>query len=282
MKILDSVLCGLLEFFCSKEHKKTNDEISNDHLTKDVYEPNKYNSFLGKVKANYDLTGKTVVDVGCGTGDLVLSLAQSGCKKVVGVDIDADRIASAKRKAKAENLDGVTEFLCVDFINEYNPDYKFDLAVNTASFEHIPDPDACLKKISDCLNEDGILCTIFGPLWLSPYGAHMYEYCKVPWVHLLFPEHVVLKVRKKIYRPDENPASYEEIRGHLNRITVRKFLAGVKNAGLKTDKLRMNPGADTRSSIILKLFNALINHVYGFKELGSFQLFAVLSKIHNR
>ena len=42
-----------------------------------------------------DIVGKTVLDLGCGTGRLALGAAFLGAKQVVGVDIDKDAIKMA-------------------------------------------------------------------------------------------------------------------------------------------------------------------------------------------
>lgn len=52
---------------------------------------------------NDDVIGKTVVDLGCGTGRLAIGAALLGAEKAVGVDID--RLAVRKAKENAEHLD---------------------------------------------------------------------------------------------------------------------------------------------------------------------------------
>lgn len=54
---------------------------------------------------NNDLSGKSVVDLGCGAGILALSAALSGAKFVVGVDIDKDAIDAAKINEKMLGVD---------------------------------------------------------------------------------------------------------------------------------------------------------------------------------
>ncbi len=52
---------------------------------------------------NDDVIGKTVVDLGCGTGRLAIGATLLGAEKAVGVDID--RSAVRKAKENAEHLD---------------------------------------------------------------------------------------------------------------------------------------------------------------------------------
>jgi len=46
-----------------------------------------------------DIVGKTVVDLGCGTGRLALGAALLGAKEVFGVDVDPVGVKAAKRNA---------------------------------------------------------------------------------------------------------------------------------------------------------------------------------------
>ncbi len=51
-----------------------------------------------------DIVGKKVLDLGCGTGRLGLGAAFLGAEAVVGVDVDAEAIAVAKRNAEKAGL----------------------------------------------------------------------------------------------------------------------------------------------------------------------------------
>ena len=79
----------------------------------------------------------------------------------------------------------------------------------------------------------------FGGLWKSPYGGHIQHMTKVPWMHLLIPEEVVLRERRR-YRPDEDPSCYEEIKGGLNRMTLEKFQRTMDRSGLECDYFEIN------------------------------------------
>lgn len=52
-----------------------------------------------------DIVGKTVIDLGCGTGVLAIGAALMGARRVVGVDIDDYAIAVAVRNADALGVD---------------------------------------------------------------------------------------------------------------------------------------------------------------------------------
>jgi len=54
---------------------------------------------------NDDIVNKTVADLGCGTGRLIVGAAFLGAEKGVGIDIDRLAIRKAKQSAESLNLD---------------------------------------------------------------------------------------------------------------------------------------------------------------------------------
>jgi cyclopropane fatty-acyl-phospholipid synthase-like methyltransferase len=279
MSLIDSIAYLTLKKLTTDKYKKTNEEIATEHVIFDAYDPGKWSSLLTIIKEKgYCFSGKRLLDIGCGTGDLAITLGKSGAGEVVGVDVDSDRIESARRMARKEGVDKIVKFECVDFVDRFEPSDGFDFIFSTAAFEHIPDPMSCFRKIHSCLHEKGFFFTVFGPLWLSPYGAHMQEFCKVPWVHLLFPEKVVLQVRHDVYRPDEDVERYEDIRGHLNRITVKKTINFAVQSGFDIKEFRINPGADRKKNLYYRYLNKIINQSSTLRELCSFQLLLILAK----
>jgi 2-polyprenyl-3-methyl-5-hydroxy-6-metoxy-1,4-benzoquinol methylase len=49
--------------------------------------------------------GKTVLDAGCGTGELAGLIAKKGAKMVVGIDYSKDAILAAQKNWRAPNLE---------------------------------------------------------------------------------------------------------------------------------------------------------------------------------
>jgi len=63
-------------------------------------------------EVNGDLSEKSVIDLGCGTGILAISASLSGAKFVVGVDIDRDAVRVARKNA--ESVGARAEFVTGD------------------------------------------------------------------------------------------------------------------------------------------------------------------------
>jgi hypothetical protein len=77
----------------------------------------------------------------------------------------------------------------------------------------------------------GVLAIGFAPLWKAPYGGHITFMTKLPWAHLLFPEHVIMAERRR-FRPAERARSFGEIRGGLNKMTLARFERIMDGSGL--------------------------------------------------
>ena len=81
--------------------------------------------------ANDDVPGKTVLDLGCGTGRLGLGAAFLGAKNVVGVDIDRAAIAYASGASRRANLENRVQWIVGDIVAIRG---KFDTVLQNPPF----------------------------------------------------------------------------------------------------------------------------------------------------
>jgi ubiquinone/menaquinone biosynthesis C-methylase UbiE len=186
---------------------------------------------LTRVYPDFDtlVSGKRVLDFGCGRGNQSIALVQKyGCT-VVGVDSNRRILEIAIEKCKTHNMSRkkllFVEQLSSDLIN------GFDVVISQNSFEHFRNPLKVLEEMRSLLNETGIILITFGPPWFAPYGSHMNFFCKVPWMNILFPEETVMKVRGR-FRND-GAKRYEDVESGLNKMTVSKFEHIVSLANLE-------------------------------------------------
>ena len=206
--------------------------------------------FFDRFDGRLDVGDKTVLDFGCGFGSTGIHIALNGARRIVGIDIDKDRVNFAKQKLASDyqNLSGVIEFrLASDMGSE-----KFDVVLSKDSFEHYTDPENIIAIMKKHLRPDGTIAIGFGPLWKSPYGGHISFMTKIPWAHLLFPETVIMHERKR-FRPDEDAESFGQIRGGLNKMTLERYLSIIRESGLEFEFFRTN--ASNRK--LIPLFNVL-------------------------
>ncbi len=61
--------------------------------------------------ANGDIVGKTILDLGCGTGRLALGAAFLGAKTVIGVDVDKQAVDIAAQNARSSGFNTCTSWV---------------------------------------------------------------------------------------------------------------------------------------------------------------------------
>lgn len=106
--------------------------------------------------------GKTVLDAGCGTGELAYLIAKKGAKRVIGVDYSQEAILVAKKTYQLANL----EFVCSDIAYIKG---TFDVITTLGTIEHTDDPLGVLKQLKKMLKPGGSLI-VTCPNWINPRG----------------------------------------------------------------------------------------------------------------
>ncbi len=80
---------------------------------------------------NNDIVGKSVLDLGCGTGRLALGASYLGAREVVGIDIDKRAVEAAVENSRKVGLAGSVQWIIGD-INAV--DGKFDTVLQNPPF----------------------------------------------------------------------------------------------------------------------------------------------------
>lgn len=174
------------------------------------------------------VNGKKVADFGCGTGLQSIAMAKKEGCRVCGIDTNSHTLTKAKTMAAELGAEDSNP----EFVDHSTREMHgtFDIVISQNSMEHFADPMAIVDTMKGLIHKDGQILITFGPLWLAPYGAHMYFFSKVPWINLLFSEQTVMNVRA-LYR-DDGAQRYEEVESGLNRMTLRKFERIIAASGL--------------------------------------------------
>ena len=100
-----------------------------------------------------DLTGKSILDLGCGYGENDTYFIEKGAKYVMGIDISEHMIEIANKDYKLDNID--YKVLAMEDISKI--DKKYDLVVSSLAFHYIKDYDKLVTDIYNLLNENGYL-----------------------------------------------------------------------------------------------------------------------------
>ncbi|WP_373511266.1 class I SAM-dependent methyltransferase [Persicitalea sp.] len=80
------------------------------------------------------IAGKTILDIGCGSGDNAIYLAQKGFQ-VTGLDYSDKGIEVAKRRAAKENV--TVKFDVADAFNLSNINQQFDIVIDYGLYHNI-------------------------------------------------------------------------------------------------------------------------------------------------
>ena len=196
-------------------------------------------SHIGFSLSEKDLDGKVIMEFGCGYGGDTVELAKSGAKLVVGVDIRHSVLDVARGRAATEGVSDRCLFLNVTTEDMSRFQRAADIIISIDAFEHYSEPDRVLRDMERYLQPGGTIVIAFGPPWWHPYGSHLQFMTQLPWVHVLFAEHVILKVRGR-YRSD-GAVRFEDVEGGLNRMSIKRFIEIVRNSSFKFAQLRLVP-----------------------------------------
>lgn len=113
-----------------------------------------YGEHIVRYQASATLVkNKIVLDIASGSGYGTKILADSGAKKVYGVDISKEAIEYAKKNYNAKNI----EYRVGDAAEIPLEDNSMDVVVSFETIEHVPKYEAFMKEICRVLKSDGVL-----------------------------------------------------------------------------------------------------------------------------
>lgn len=105
-----------------------------------------------KFASKYIKSGTKILDIACGVGygsNLIAGLNPD--IKVVGVDIEENAIAYAKKHYAHENV----EYKIGNAEKPEFPDDQFDTIISFETLEHLPNPDSFIKNANRILKTEG-------------------------------------------------------------------------------------------------------------------------------
>lgn len=112
-----------------------------------------------------DLSGASVLDIGCGTGRYSIECAKRGAKRVVGIDFAPHMIEFSKEIAQQMDVADKCEFICANFL-DYSFDEAFDVVLALGVFDYIEHAGPMFKKIAQ-LQPRAFVASFprFTPIW---------------------------------------------------------------------------------------------------------------------
>jgi ubiquinone/menaquinone biosynthesis C-methylase UbiE len=115
------------------------------------------NYILNMIKSLNLSNESTILDAGCGPGDLLLAIDKK-YSALNGIDIAEEMIVIANKKLHTQtNLNNQITFECGDVENLNFPDLQFDVIICSGVIEYLKDDEGWLKEIKRVLKPDGYL-----------------------------------------------------------------------------------------------------------------------------
>ncbi len=121
----------------------TKDYFTKEHKNFFLYPDTKlYSQILQYIKESKK-ENISILDIGCGTGNLLKFFKQNGFNNLTGIDL-------------VDNSDDVINFIKSDILN-YANNNKYDVIISTMNIEHILNLDGYVKKIKDFMKDDTLV-----------------------------------------------------------------------------------------------------------------------------
>ncbi len=196
------------------------------------------------------LAGKTVIDFGCGFGAEAIDMARHGARQVIGLDIRANVLERASRRAEQAGVSDRCTFAT-------STNVKADVITSIDAFEHFADPGGILGLMAGLLHPGGRVLASFGPTWFHPRGGHGFSV--FPWAHLVFTEKALVRWRAEF--KNDGATNFSEIGGGLNKMTVGNFRRLVWQSGLRFEAFEALPIRAARylhNPLTRELFTSLV------------------------
>ena len=123
-----------------------NEVFSRSDLYKKSYKDTPYITVWSKIVGYVNSRGmQSILELGCGTGQLAHYLAENGFKDYLGVDFSSQAISMAQDNFLKHGLKG--SFISED-INKFNFDsFNYDCVISTAFLEHIGNDVDILSRV---------------------------------------------------------------------------------------------------------------------------------------
>jgi phosphoethanolamine N-methyltransferase len=113
---------------------------------------------IDEILGDIDLTGKKILDIGCGCGGAAFHMLEKrNAAKVIGFDVEKLVIDRANESAVEKDLSNKTSFQCVTPGSLQIDDESIDVIFSKEAFIHVEDKKELMKDIHRVLKPNGYL-----------------------------------------------------------------------------------------------------------------------------
>jgi SAM-dependent methyltransferase len=257
-----------------------------DHLNQERMDEAK-KSMVEFCDANSLITGRTFIDVGCGSGLFSLSAFQLGAANVVSFDLDPDSIKCCEYLRERERLSSnwtikQGSILDEDFVSNLG---KYDFVYSWGVLHHTGSMWKAIENASKLVGENGAFCIAiynkadawglypdgrFGPshLWVKEKRLYsrLPSFCQ-GLIDLLVMAMLVILYILTLNNPIKKIRSHKQLRGMSWRVDIKDWLGGypyeyasvaevfnfVQKLGFSLENLKCHPGLMNNEYLFRKL-----------------------------
>jgi ubiquinone/menaquinone biosynthesis C-methylase UbiE len=182
--------------------------------------------FAGSVFDLSSVAGKTVLDMGCGSGRYSIALARAGAARVVGVDLGSRSIELARAVAERAGLVNL-EFSVGSVLDLGFDDGAFDFVFCNGVLHHTTDMEGGIRELYRVLKQGG---EAFLYLYADG-GLFWYSRKRMPAIMKRIPQEYTMAVLDLIGLPSNRflfvDNWYVPIERHTSRAALESYLAEV-------------------------------------------------------
>ena len=95
-----------------------------------------------------DVTGKSILDIGCGSGVYSIELARRGARRVLGLDFSEPMLEIARRSAREAGVGPAVDFRRGEFLAHDFGDETFDVTIAMGVFDYLEEAQPFLTKMA--------------------------------------------------------------------------------------------------------------------------------------
>ncbi|MEZ5873238.1 MAG: methyltransferase domain-containing protein [Nitratireductor sp.] len=222
-----------------------------------------------------DLTGKNVLDIGCGSGGITLFLAREyGPAHITGFDVEQPVIDAASRRAKAEGLADRVSFLKgYPGPLPFQPS-QFDIVFSKDALIHVSDKESLFADLFRILKPGGVFVASD---WLTSHDGEpsreMRDYLAAEGLSfgMASPSRYEAAMRKAgftdVRTVNRNPWYREVARGELQRLRHSEYERIAAIVG--KDYVDKNIKTWSAMQIVLNSGEHCPTHIFGAKPKGA-------------
>lgn len=159
---------------------------------------------IGGLLGQYGVSGKRVLDLGCGSGEVSIVAAKLGAA-VTGLDIVPDMVEIARAAAARAGVADRTTFRVHDVVRDAVP--QADIAMMVGVIEYYGDLDPILGKVCGATTERVIICDTRGPWWRRTMRYALAR-MKRFYLHYHAPDAVAAIMRRHGFREETRVAGH--------------------------------------------------------------------------